>query len=255
MSDSSYLLFLLSLSHQGVLRRVNAHVGVNVRMRVGVHVGEVVTGVVGRTRPRFHVYGPAVLTAERMEQSGQEGRIHCSPEAEAAYFASEFGFAAATTASPAAAQPSAPEIPALPTPPLNVPAISVSRPIAQCLPGMTDSSLAQMSSPTKVTSVACPVDFATVHGLSPSATAGPPLSSVATAAAATCDMSAAPVASGSEQPDASSLNIAWTQAGLLSATPPSSAQDVVPGGDVSVAGAVRALASDFEVASLALPGE
>jgi hypothetical protein len=52
----------------------------------------VVTGVVGRTRPRFHIYGPAVLTAEKMEQTGSEGRIHCSPEAEAAYSASEFGF-------------------------------------------------------------------------------------------------------------------------------------------------------------------
>ncbi len=54
------------------------------------------TGVVGRTRPRFHVYGPAVLKAEKMEQTGQEGRIHCSPEAEAAYTASEFGFYPAT---------------------------------------------------------------------------------------------------------------------------------------------------------------
>jgi len=77
---------------QDVLREVNAQLGVNVRMRVGVHVGWVVTGVVGRTRPRFHVYGPAVLTAEKMEQSGQEGHIHCSPEAAAAYSASEFGF-------------------------------------------------------------------------------------------------------------------------------------------------------------------
>lgn len=75
-----------------VLRDVNAQLGVNVRMRVGVHVGWVVTGVVGRTRPRFHVYGPAVLTAEKMEQTGREGLIHCSPEAEAAYSASDFGF-------------------------------------------------------------------------------------------------------------------------------------------------------------------
>ena len=71
---------------------INAQLGVNVRMRVGVHVGWVVTGVVGRTRPRFHIYGPTVLTAEKMEQTGQEGRIHCSPEAQAAYSSSEFEF-------------------------------------------------------------------------------------------------------------------------------------------------------------------
>lgn len=83
---------------QDVLRDVNAQLGVNVRMRVGVHVGWVVTGVVGRTRPRFHVYGPAVLTAEKMEQTGREGLIHCSPEAEAAYSASDFGFRPAVVA-------------------------------------------------------------------------------------------------------------------------------------------------------------
>ena len=44
-------------------------------MRMGVHVGPVVTGVVGQTRPRFHVYGPAVLTAERMEHADGRGRF------------------------------------------------------------------------------------------------------------------------------------------------------------------------------------
>ena len=82
--------FTLAAEMQHVLSIINAECGTRVRMRVGVHVGSVVTGVVGRTRPRFHVYGPAVLTAERMEHTGREGEVHCSADAQAAYVASTF---------------------------------------------------------------------------------------------------------------------------------------------------------------------
>jgi class 3 adenylate cyclase len=55
------------------------------RMRIGIHVGDVVTALIGRKSPRWHVFGPAVVKAEQMESTGVEGAVHCSVEAASAY--------------------------------------------------------------------------------------------------------------------------------------------------------------------------
>lgn len=60
--------------------------GLPVNMRVGVHVGPAVTGVVGQLRPRFHVFGDTLLQAESLESSATPGMIHISAEARAIYF-------------------------------------------------------------------------------------------------------------------------------------------------------------------------
>jgi len=61
-------------------------------MRVGVHSGNVVTGIVGRMAPRFHVFGLSVIRAEHMESTGEKGKVHCSREAVEAYLASAYEF-------------------------------------------------------------------------------------------------------------------------------------------------------------------
>merc|ERR1712232_469426 len=48
------------------------------QMRVGIHSGNVVAGVVGQKGPRYHLFGTTVGCAEQMEQSGEPGRIHVS---------------------------------------------------------------------------------------------------------------------------------------------------------------------------------
>jgi class 3 adenylate cyclase len=52
----------------------------NVKMRVGVHTGPVVAGVVGKKGPRFHLFGPTVAKAEKMESMGQPSRVQISDE-------------------------------------------------------------------------------------------------------------------------------------------------------------------------------
>jgi class 3 adenylate cyclase len=52
-----------------------------VQMRVGVHSGPVVAGVVGRKGPRFHLFGPTVVYTEKMESHGEPGRVHISDAA------------------------------------------------------------------------------------------------------------------------------------------------------------------------------
>jgi adenylate cyclase len=51
------------------------------QLRVGVHVGPVVGGVVGKRKYQFDVWGDTVNTAARMEQSGLPGNLTLSAQA------------------------------------------------------------------------------------------------------------------------------------------------------------------------------
>ena len=54
------------------------------RLRIGLHTGPVVVGVIGREKPAYDLWGDTVNTASRMESSGIPGRIQVTREVVAA---------------------------------------------------------------------------------------------------------------------------------------------------------------------------
>lgn len=49
-------------------------------IRIGLHVGPAMAGVIGRNKPYYDVWGDTINVASRMESSGLPGRIQITPE-------------------------------------------------------------------------------------------------------------------------------------------------------------------------------
>jgi adenylate cyclase len=52
--------------------------GEQLRLRIGLHSGPLIAGVIGTTKFVYDVWGDTVNTASRMEKLGLPGRIHVS---------------------------------------------------------------------------------------------------------------------------------------------------------------------------------
>ncbi|MHB8859996.1 MAG: adenylate/guanylate cyclase domain-containing protein [Thermoleophilia bacterium] len=56
----------------------NRQNGYDIQIRVGIHTGTVMAGVVGKERMQFDIFGDNVNIAARFESSGEQGRVNVS---------------------------------------------------------------------------------------------------------------------------------------------------------------------------------
>lgn len=49
-------------------------------MRIGIHTGTIIAGIIGSTIVRYDIFGPDVLKANKIESNGIPGRISVSSD-------------------------------------------------------------------------------------------------------------------------------------------------------------------------------
>jgi len=54
--------------------------GLPLAVRIGIHIGPVVAGIIGKKRFAYDLWGDTVNIASRMESHGEAGKIHCSED-------------------------------------------------------------------------------------------------------------------------------------------------------------------------------
>jgi adenylate cyclase len=67
-----------SLDMLGIIDRTAAEIGLPLGVRIGISTGPVISGVIGRRKYSFDVWGDTVNLASRMESTGVAGRVQVS---------------------------------------------------------------------------------------------------------------------------------------------------------------------------------
>ena len=74
-SDHAVAMAKMALAMRDALERINRESGYSLQVRIGLHTGAVVAGVIGKRKFIYDMWGDTVNTASRMESSGLPGEI------------------------------------------------------------------------------------------------------------------------------------------------------------------------------------
>ncbi len=78
--DHAQAIADMALEMLQVTRRLTRETGQQVEVRIGLHSGAAIAGVIGSQKVFYDVWGDTVNTASRMESQGEEGRIQLTRE-------------------------------------------------------------------------------------------------------------------------------------------------------------------------------
>ncbi|PTQ90182.1 class 3 adenylate cyclase [Agitococcus lubricus] len=78
--DHTHIIARLALALLDEIKLIRQETGIDLDVRIGVHTGSVIAGVIGAMRFSYDIWGDTVNTASRMESHGQAGRIQISQE-------------------------------------------------------------------------------------------------------------------------------------------------------------------------------
>lgn len=79
--DAAAAVALLALEMHEALRHLAETMGIiGLSVRIGMHTGEAIAGVIGTKKFNYDLWGDTVNTASRMESHGEAGKIHCTAE-------------------------------------------------------------------------------------------------------------------------------------------------------------------------------
>ncbi|MFZ5560488.1 MAG: adenylate/guanylate cyclase domain-containing protein [Pseudomonadota bacterium] len=79
-ADHARLMARLALRLLREVQEVRRETGIALDVRIGLHTGPVIAGVIGTVRFAYDIWGDTVNTASRMESHGEPGRIQITTE-------------------------------------------------------------------------------------------------------------------------------------------------------------------------------
>ena len=74
-------LLWFSFDMKKTIDELDQQYSMGIGMRIGIHIGDIITGVTGTNIVRFDFYGPDVMVANTMESEGERGRVNVSARA------------------------------------------------------------------------------------------------------------------------------------------------------------------------------
>ena len=79
-ADHAHVIANLALALLEEIKLIRQQTGIDLDVRIGIHTGSVIAGVIGAVRFSYDIWGDTVNTASRMESHGQAGRIQISQQ-------------------------------------------------------------------------------------------------------------------------------------------------------------------------------
>ena len=80
MENHAVVVTQIGLEMQKQLSEFNLKNGLSLSIRIGIHTGPLVAGVIGTKKFCYDIWGDAVNIASRMESHGKSGYVHISKD-------------------------------------------------------------------------------------------------------------------------------------------------------------------------------